>query len=310
MNRIPIVFAFDENMIVAAGVCMTSLLLNADKETFYDIYVLHKGQSGLSGSKLQELPEYYRNCRISFLSVGDEYAGSYQVRGITDAAYYRLLAAEMLPEIDKFLYSDVDVIFREDQNKFYEPDLKDCCFASVNSVPVMNTDYLQYINSIGLDPKNGYYYAGNLVVNAAKIRNDGLTQVFLSHKDKKYRFMDMDIINLSCTGSFMPLPPAFCMTVDFYEAITKERERLRKYYSDEEMDYALKQGIVHYNGAKPWNTVCPNMDIWWDYYRKSIFFDEKFTRDFWYNQTYRVEQMSLWKRIKLVGRFFRKGGRR
>ena len=87
------------------------------------------------------------------------------------------------------------------------------------------------------------------------------------------------------------------------------REHLNTYYTDEEMDYALKYGIVHYNGAKPWKDVCLNMDIWWDYYRKSIFFDEQFAHDFWYNQTYRIEKMSLWKRVKQVARYFRKGGR-
>ena len=76
-----------------------------------------------------------------------------------------------------------------------------------------------------------------------------------------------------------------------------------------ELDKALRSGIVHYNGAKPWREICPNMDLWWEQYRESPFYDEHFTRDFWFNQTYRLEKMSLGKRIKLVGRYFRKGGR-
>ena len=80
-------------------------------------------------------------------------------------------------------------------------------------------------------------------------------------------------------------------------------------YGTDEINHALISGIVHYNGAKPWKEVCPNMDIWWAYYRRSIFYDEEFTHRFWKDQTYRLEKMSLMKRIKLVGRYFRKGGR-
>jgi lipopolysaccharide biosynthesis glycosyltransferase len=65
----------------------------------------------------------------------------------------------------------------------------------------------------------------------------------------------------------------------------------------------MKSGIVHYNGAKPWNGPCLNMDIWWDYYRRSPFFDEKFCYDFWNNQRNLLVKMPLLKRIKLLLRY-------
>ena len=117
-------------------------------------------------------------------------------------------------------------------------------------------------------------------------------------------------MNIVCNGRIYPLPPSFCMTTFIYELIMGRREDMVRLYGEEEVVHTLKSGIVHYNGEKPWNGVCPNMDIWWDFYRKSIFFDEQFARDFWYGQSYRMEKLSLWKRIKLVGRYFRKGGRK
>lgn len=309
MHRIPIVFAFDAHMEIPAGVCLSSLLENAAPTSFYDIFILHGTDCDFSVSKLNELPKFYRNCKLTFRKVEDVFAEGHVERGITVASYYRLLIPEIIPEFDKILYSDVDVIFREDLAKYYAISLRDCYFGSVNSVPVMNDDYLSYIKSRGMEPDNGYFYSGNLIINSKKIREDNKTQEFRGHRDKKYRFQDMDIINLTCSGNIKPLPLAFCLTVDYYEAIMQERERLRQFFSDEEMDYAIQYGTVHYNGAKPWKTVCPNMDIWWDYYRRSIFYDEQFAHDFWYNQTYRIEKMSLWKRIKQVARYFREGGR-
>ena len=36
MKTVPIVFAFDNNLILPACVCISSLLMNAKEETFYD----------------------------------------------------------------------------------------------------------------------------------------------------------------------------------------------------------------------------------------------------------------------------------
>ena len=309
MRTVPIAFAFDKRMEMPAGVAISSLLANADKDTFYDIFILHSSRLDFSGSRIKDLATIFGNCRISFRPVIDEFVGAFEIRGITETCYYRLLIPELIPEYDKILYSDVDVIFRDDLSGFYDTPMDDCYFASVNSVPVMNEDYLAYIKMRGIQAGEGYYYSGNLIINSAKLLSDGKLAEFRSHQEMNYRFQDMDIINLTCRGKIKPLPPSFCLTNNYYQALVTERGRMRGYFSDAEIDEALQQGILHYNGAKPWNEVCPNMDIWWEYYRKSIFFDEAFTHDFWFNQTYRIERMSLWKRIKQVARYFRKGGR-
>ena len=71
-----------------------------------------------------------------------------------------------------------------------------------------------------------------------------------------------------------------------------------------EIEEALSDGIVHYNGQKPWKGFCVNFDIWWEYYRKSPFFDRKFYFDFFYGRLEELDRLSLWKRIKVLGRYF------
>lgn len=310
MKTVPIAFAFDSRMETPAGVCLYSLLNNASEDTFYDIFVLHHNDDDFSNSKILSLQEQYHNCRITFRTVGDVFDNTFEIRGITKATYFKLLIPKLIPEYDKILYSDIDVIFREDLSKYIDIELGDNYFAGVNSVPVMNDDYSSYIKSIGLTPEEGYYYGGNLLFNSRVLRENGIVEKMMDHINKQYRFQDMDIINLTCRGKIKHIPISFCLTVNYYDAIMEERDRLKQYYTDDEMNEALKNGIVHFNGAKPWNEVCFNMDIWWDYYRRSIFFDEKFAHDFWFDQTYRIEKMSLWKRVKQVARYFREGGRK
>ncbi len=310
MKIIPILFAFDHSMEMPAGVAITSLLENAAPETFYDIFILHNPDCDFSGSMLNALSEKYHNCKITYRKVKGEFIGSYETRGISRSTYYRLISPEIIPEYEKILYSDVDVIFRDDLSPYFTIELGDNYFAGVDNCSRLRPEVRKYINSkLGLNWHNGYYYAGNIVINSSLLMKDRKLDEFRTLGKNDYLQQDMDIINISCNGRIKPLGPSFCLTVQLYDLMLTKRNEMVKLYGEEEINHALASGIVHYNGAKPWKEVCPNMDIWWSYYRRSIFYDEEFTHEFWKDQTYRLEKMSLVKRIKLVGRYFRKGGR-
>ena len=309
MNATPIFFAFDENMLMPAGVCITSLLESAEKDTFYDIFVLQPSGCDFAATKLARLGEKYGNCRLTFRSVGSDFDGKYEVRGITSTTYYRLAAGELIPEYDKILYSDVDVIFREDQSKYYETDLGGNYVAGVRQLLDFVPDYKKYVTGVfGPDMARGYYYAGNMLLNLAAIRRDGLYGRFIEESFHNYRFQDMDIVNKLCFGKILDLPPAFCLTVENYLLCQRSGVDYMP-WSGLERSEALVSGTVHYNGPKPWKEMCFNMDLWWSVYRKSIFYDEAFCLNFYSKATTVLERMSLWKRIKLALRYFRKGGR-
>ena len=308
MATVPILFTFDDNLLMPAGVCLTSLLECADKDTFYDIFILHPAGCDFSASRLAELPERYGNCRITFRKVEGEFEGAFEIRGIPETAYYRLISPGLIPEYKHYLYSDVDVIFREDLAKYYDIPLEGCYFGGVDSVPGINDNDHSYLTgTLGLDPADGYFYSGNLIINAEAIREDGKMAQFREHRLKQYTYQDMDIINLTCHGKIKRLPPAYCLTDYLYDAIMTRPGKTG--YSEGEIEDALSHGTVHFNGPKPWKEDCFNMDLWWEVYRRSIFFDETFAHNFWKSRRYVLEEMSLWKRIKLVARYFRKGGR-
>lgn len=311
MIIVPILFTFDQSLEMPAGVCITSLLENANKDTFYDIYILHSPDCDFSKSRLQELPGIYGNCKLTFRRVIGEFVGGYEIRGIPETAYYRLISPELIPEYDKILYSDVDVIFREDLCRYYNFDLGDNYFAGVDNCSALRPDVQNYLsNSLHLDYQKGYFYSGNLIINSALIRRDGKTKEFRELGKNDYFQQDMDIMNIACNGRFLPLGPSYCLTNFLYELIVTRRDEMEAIYGAKELDHALRSGIVHYNGAKPWKEACLNMDIWWNWYRRSIYFNQRFCLDFWNDQAYKLERMSLLKRIKLVGRYFRKGGKK
>ena len=110
MLTIPIVLTFDENMSLPAAVCISSILTSAQDDTFFDFYILYSGHKPhIVG--LDKIKSIFPNMDIKYRSVGNTFDKAYEIRGITTAAYYRLLAAELIPEYDKVIYADVDMVF-------------------------------------------------------------------------------------------------------------------------------------------------------------------------------------------------------
>lgn len=301
MNNVPIAFAFDNNLVMPACVCLTSLLLNAAEDTFYDIYVISSSSTPLNVDPLNSVVGQFKNCSITYRHIGDVFEQGFEIRGITTPAYYRLMIPSLIPEYDKILYSDVDVIFREDLSKYYQIDINNSYFAGVDALCSNRPGLIKHVQkTMKLPVEKGFFYSGNLVINSKQILKDNLIPIFVEEAKKQYLYQDMDIINNICNGRIYKLPISFCLTNYLIDAIHSGTGSI----PEDEANEALQRGIVHYNGMKPWQGLCYNQDIWWYYYRLSLVYDENFTYKFYDRITNETSRWSLLKRIKHVIRFF------
>lgn len=304
MRTIPLVFTFDSNQSFPASVCLSSVLMSAEADTFYDIYVLYSGAiPQIYG--IDKIKAVYPNFSLQYRDVGNVFDNAFEIRGITKAAYYRLLAPELIPEYDKAIYADVDIIFRTDLSGVYVTDLRDNYVGAVYNSGITRGDKgRQYLNSIGVDPDN-YFISGFLLMNLKKMREDNLPERFVveSHK-KHFIYQDQDILNIVCKNKILALHRSVSMSVaDFMIVVLGDRSLPEKYYNTSDNE-ALTKSNIHYNGMKPWIGLCPNFDIWWEYYRKSPVFDSKKYFAFFYNRLESLDQLSLKKRIKILVRYF------
>lgn len=307
MNIIPIVFCFDDNWEMPAGVCLTSLLENANQDTFYDIFILHDSTTQyIHTTRIKNFADYYSNCRITFRSVGDLFCDAFEIRGITNSTYYRLLIPELIPEYDKIMYHDVDVIFRSDLSEvFMETNMEGYYVAGVNSSGGLSEVVRSKRAKLGLDWRE-YILAGNIILNSKEMRKDFIVEKFKKEvANSEYEYQDMDIINLVCKGKIKRMPPVFCGTYDIFKLAANQTSQ--PLYTLFELKEVERHGIVHYNGPKPWNGWCPNFDIWWEYYRHSVYFDAKHYFAFYHSKVNELDRLSLWKRVKLVLRYFTTG---
>lgn len=304
MNIIPIAFAFDNNLAFPACICLSSLLMHAKSDTYYDIFILHSEKEALRTENLNKLPSFYSNCRITYRTVDGTFDQAFEIRGITTAAYYRLLIPELIPEYGKIIYSDVDVIFRDDLSEMYQTDIEDYYIAGVDSIAHLIPDLKNYYEQVRHCDSKGQIYSGNLIINSKKILKDNIIALFKEHIGEKYKFQDMDILNIVCKGKIKYLPPSFCLTTYINDFAVNNIDALKENWAEVDVRYALEKGIVHFNGQKPWKGFCVNFDIWWEYYRKSPFYNEKYYFDFYYSKLNEYDELPLLKRIKILFRYF------
>lgn len=305
MNKVPIVFAFDNNLVLPAAVCISSLLTSARADTYYDIFILHANDEDIDKTLLNRVETHFSNCKISYRSVPDTFKEGFEIRGITIAAYYRLLIPELIPEYDKVIYSDVDVIFRQDLSHIYfQTDLGDCYIAGVNNLAHLDADLNHHYGAtLGLDTRS-VICSGFLLMDCKRIKADGLVEKFIEQSKNKYKFQDQDILNICCRGRIKMLPPKYSLlTYISFMAINRPKE-LVQVWSSEDIAEAMTAGNIHYNGQKPWRGACINFDIWWEYYRKSPVYDPKYYFDFFYGKLNELDSLPLVKRLKILARYF------
>lgn len=305
MRTVPIVFAFDNNLAFPAAVCISSLMMSANEDTFYDIFVLHAADDTIDRTNLDKVENHYCNCRISYREVPDTFKNGFEIRGITVAAYYRLLIPHLIPEYARVIYSDVDVTFRQDlSDVYFNTELDDCYIAGVNNLAHLDPDLGQhYGETLGLDTRN-IICSGFMIMDSKHILEDGLIEKFIEHARNNYKFQDQDILNIVCNGRIKMLPPKYSvLTYIAYMAVYRPTE-LKRVWPQAEIDEALDRGNIHFNGQKPWKGYCISFDIWWEYYRQSPIFDRKFYFDFFHEKLSEYDSLSLVKRIKILIRYF------
>lgn len=310
MNIVPIVFAFDNNLILPACICISSLMMNAKEDTFYDIFILYSSKIELEKEQLNKLSVLYKNCKINYKVVDGTFDNAFEIRGITAATYYRLLIPELIPEYDKIIYADVDIIFRMDLSSIYNFDLGNNYIAATRELGMNFTeDGKKYIHSMKELSLGKYIQAGFIIINSKVLKNENMISQFKTWSKKKLRFQDQDILNIVCKERILYLSLEYNMTDYSYLFAMRKPELLKDLFSCETIDFAINHGNIHFNGHKPWKKYSVNFDVWWEYYRKSPFFDEKFYFEFFYTRLNELDQLSLWKRIKILVRYFVYGKR-
>ncbi|XJR86934.1 glycosyltransferase family 8 protein [Elizabethkingia anophelis] len=210
LSEVPVVLAFTPNYFVPAATCLYSILKHsAETENFHVICLLTEELPQQMKDKLQRLGN--GRIRYSYIDLNGKLQGIYVDDRYTIAASYRLLLPDLLPEYNKVMYIDCDVIVRNNLYKLYqETDLGNNYLAAVFEASL---DFqIPYIMSIGCEPGR-YINSGFLIMNLEKLRKENMVAKFLeAARVEGLQFPDQDVLNQLCKGYIL----AFLLTIMVY----------------------------------------------------------------------------------------------
>ena len=294
MKNIPIFFAFDNNYTVPAAVAFYSLLNKANNDTFYKMYVLHSDINKENQNILHNIVKKAGNAELQFIDTKGFMAGEWEKgnfnKGHDNSKFtldtlIRCFAARFFPNIDKIIYSDVDIVVMDDISELYDIDTENNYVAGVKSVFSKYNPYeLSHLNNNYYNMlKDSYIGGGIWLMNLKKIREDNIEEKMIDiikNPNIIKRWPDQDIINIACLNKIGFLPLNY-ISYPYLQDLLKSPEFTSSYSREEMYDSIINPKIIHYAAMKPWNGTPRYADIWWTIFEylnlpKTSIFKESF----------------------------------
>lgn len=246
MNIVSVAFAVNESYSPHLEMALFSLLTNG-KKSFYEIYVLSFDMSKSSRRKLEKICKHFDNASIRFVDLDDSnFKGFKILEHFSKDMYSRYLLADLLPDKDRILYLDADILITDDLSDLYNTGIDDYYAAGVRDYGISQDMFKDYLMSLDLHDRP-YFNSGVLLFNLKKIREDNKVQSLMDETVRlfdKIKHPDQDVINIVFKEKIKPLGGIWN-----YQDDDRRTGRIS-------LDDAV---IIHYtSGNKPWNT--PNSE--------------------------------------------------
>lgn len=289
MKMLKAVFCFDENIMAQVQAAAASLLDARGVDDHFEIHCVCTEAAETVQAPLQQVIK--RRDPASALvmhCVKNPYENAYQVRDISAGTYLRLMLPGLLPEVDRILYMDADVLVRESLAPLWDTPMEGMALAAVKGAVNLQDKwewnsgrpYWHLLSGM----KGGYINAGVTLLHLNEIRKRGLDARWHELAGEQFYYQDQDILNITCQGAIVYLPPKYNRL-----AYLKDRDfgqfTAEGIYTREEEEEALHSpAIIHYAGDKPWKRYDTNLgSLWWDYVNaqtdlKDLFDEEKARR--------------------------------
>lgn len=273
MKTIPIFFTFDKNYVLAAKVAIYSMLAHASKDYIYKLYILHTSLSKKECNSISSVVKQFK-VEIQFINVS-EYEK--KINGLQGKAhyskeiFYKLIAADLFPQYDRILCTDVDVVFTGDISEafFMFPD-EDFIYAGVG--PINNKNRMpQYDKKFSDEEKNILEHeigAGFLLLNLGNIRKYNKQEEMINFYINNYERLilpEQDCMILTCWPKVKYIPTRYVVITSFYKINT---DNFDFYKGTPEFDCPHEEAVkhfisalrnpvqIHYAGPnKPWNSI-------------------------------------------------------
>ncbi len=294
---IAVAFTINDAYVKPLLVALVSLFENAHADTVYDVYVVNYKLHSDNRQRIEQLVKYqHPQGSIIFVDLSDNQFNQIPAAGgnYNKEVNYRLLLPELLPNIDKILYMDVDILILSDLSDLFNFDMSRqavlftrCmhelnyvmhCVAEIAKIfdhPLIRKYNMWGGNSGVLLMNLVLWRQLNWVEDSIKILNEAPSEVlffpdqavinYLMMRDDQYRFSLPWIFNAD---------PTACVTGEAGEVLLDDSSYkffMMNEFVNKEWKEAQKVCILHFYGRSPWqvhNGRVPFRDLYQKYAEK------------------------------------------
>jgi len=240
----------DNNYVMPCMVTIASVLQqNVDCRVF----VLTEHLSEDNKAKFKVLANYYHQ-RIDVKEIlSSMVSGLNESNRFPKSIYFRFLLPEILPEADRVLYLDCDILVRENILDFYNTDLNGLACAAIED---QRGDDITIHNRILMFSK--YFNSGVLLMNLKYWREHNVTQQlidYLHQYPERCWFPDQDALNAVLEGKVKFMNYRYNMQGEMLSHRCYLQLSAQKW---QDLDKAIDNpAIIHFTDVnKPWYKEC------------------------------------------------------
>lgn len=138
--------------------------------------------------------------RIQFHNLGDAFGDSLKEKmgRYTIGSMFRVMLPELLPDVDKIIYLDADILVNRDIKELWDTDIQNYCLAAVPDYSTVNGLETPYPVAKQEVPTSHYFNSGVLCMNLDRIRAKGnMHENILNYLEENpsARLLDQDALN-------------------------------------------------------------------------------------------------------------------
>ena len=304
--EIPIVFITDNNYVLPTGVAIKSLILNKKPKTLYRIYVIITDD--VTAENKKKLVKCGRKkAPVELIDVDTGVLEEFRVPGyhVQPSALLKFNIAGLLPQYDKILYLDGDILVKGDLSELYAADISNAYLGAVSDLIAVTvagwTERLKIIN---------YFNSGVLLLNAARMRKEKFEELLYDIKkaNPDYICMDQDVFNAAVKEEVFFFPLKYnVMLHNFIYTFNAGVSGINDHYgtSYKSYDDLLEDAVIIHltNEVKPWKYRDAVLHKeWMKYFRKSSFRFQKLPLLYFYkkekDELERLKKLALEKAKK------------
>jgi len=188
-----IVLASDDNGVNMLAVTLYSVIRN-NPGVQLDFHIIHSKITEDNQKRLLELDKVYENVSVLFHFIDAHFFDDISLnrKTITMEAFYRYLIVDLLPNEDKAIYIDIDMLNLGQLSDLYKMDLSGYSLAAVEDYLIMHDKGWYGFRHATKFIKDKYFNSGFMVLNLKQLRQKGEIDKFWENSRNKSKLIDAE----------------------------------------------------------------------------------------------------------------------